>query len=38
MVRFGFGRIDSINDEQVTVYYAPIGEPIRVSFYKLPGT
>src|SRR5438477_6108347 len=22
MVRFGFGRIDSINEEQVTVYYA----------------
>ena len=22
MVRFGFGRIDSINPEQVTVYYA----------------
>jgi len=22
MVRFGFGRIDSINDETVTVYYA----------------
>jgi len=22
MVQFGFGRIDSINDEQVTVFYA----------------
>jgi len=22
MVRFGFGRIDSINEEQVTIYYA----------------